>query len=112
MVGVSMGDENAIDEFRLLEAGATKPGRRVTGEELVVTAVHQDSFSIRGFDDTAVALLNIDEVYLEDLILFPRHDMSAGLMRDAFVGSMNPPRVEGIRLPSEAVLKLVTSTSR
>ena len=27
-------------------------------------------------------------------------------MRDAFVGSMNPPRVEGIRLPSEAVLKL------
>src|SRR3990170_2768887 len=74
MIGVSVGDENAVDGFRLFRGGAAKPGRQVTREKLVVTAVDQDDLSIRSFDNAAVALLNVDEVYLEDLILFPRYD--------------------------------------
>ena len=64
MIRVAMSDENAVDAFRSFKAGAAKPGRQVTREELVVTAVHQNNLAIRRFDDIAVALLNIDEIAL------------------------------------------------
>jgi hypothetical protein len=68
MVGIPVGDEDAVDRLWMLRRRAAKSSGQVPREHLVVSPVDQDDFSVRRLDDRAVALLDIDEIYFQHLI--------------------------------------------
>ena len=72
VVSISMRDEDAVDVLGTGFARPPEAGCQVTGEELIISAVHQNDFPIGRLDDRAVALLHVDKIDLENLVVLPR----------------------------------------
>ena len=69
VIRVAVGDDEAVNLLRVVGAGVAEAPGQVAREHLVVAAVDKDDFSVRRFDDHAVALLDIDEVDLQDFVV-------------------------------------------
>ena len=69
MIGVSMGDNDALDFLGVTCCRSAKAAGQIASEHLVVAAVDKDDFSIRRFNDRSVSLLDIDEIDLEHLVV-------------------------------------------
>ena len=69
-----MGDENALHRLRFSRSRSAEATREIARKELIVAAVNEDDFAGWGFDHRSVALLNVDEVDLEHLVLIARDE--------------------------------------
>ena len=85
MVGVAVRHQDALDVLGARRRGAAKPAREVAREELIVAAVHENDLAVGRLDHGAVALLDVDEVHLEHVVLCLRPDdvgsLQAGRLR-------------------------------
>jgi len=68
MVGVTVRDENEIDNQWIVIACFRKSRIGMPSKELVVAAVDEDHFTARRFDDQAIALLDVDHRQTEQCI--------------------------------------------
>ena len=69
MVGVAVADHHRVDRLARFGAGAGEACGEVAGEELGVAAVDRDRLAVGRLQQGAVALLDVDEVELQDLDL-------------------------------------------
>ena len=72
MVGIAVGHEDAIDLLGIRRRRSAKPAREVTGEHLVVAAIHENDLAVGRLDHGAVALLDVHAIDLEDVVLIAR----------------------------------------